>query len=108
LAKFVELDDRGVETWEDSYEGKLQVHYRQDVEPVLDYCKALRNDGMTDYGIKQDMWHYAHLPPVIILKLRFEYGIDVFNRNHFKRAFEIVNRDFPYLKTTEKHHELKH
>jgi hypothetical protein len=109
LAKFVECDDRGVETWEDSYDGKLQVHYRQDVEPVLEYTKRLRNDGMTDYGIKQDLWHYAQIPPVIILEMRFKHGVDVFQKDHLHKVFQLINTEYPYLKTTEKMHwERKH
>lgn len=108
MAKFVDIDDRGVETYEDMYDGKLQVHYRQDVEPILERNKMLRINGLTDKGIKQDMWLYASIPPVIILKLKFEYGIDIFNKDHMKKAIDVINRDFPYLKTTEKHHSIKH
>ena len=109
MAKFIECDDRGVETWEDTYDGKLQVHYRQDVEPVLEYTKRLRNDGMTDYGIKQDLWHYAQIPPVIILEMRFKHGVDVFQKDHLHKVFELINREYPYLKTTNKvHWERKH
>lgn len=108
MAKFVELDNKGVETWEDEYEGKLQVHYRQDVEPILDYTANLRNAGATDYGIKKDLWHYAQIPPVIILEMKFKWGIDVFNKNHLKRVFELINREYPRLKCTEKQHWLAH
>jgi hypothetical protein len=108
MASFVEIDNKGVETWVDNYEGRLQIHYRQDVEPILERNHTLRINGLTDSGIKRDMWLYASIPPVIILKLRLEYGVDIFNRNHTKRAVEIINRDFPYLKCTEKHHELAH
>lgn len=109
MAKFVDYDpDRGVETLEDSYEGRLQIHYRQDVEPVLERNKMLRNDGLTDHGIKNDLWLYASIPPVIILEMRFKHGVDIFKRDHMKRAFELINREYPYLKTTEKHHALKH
>jgi hypothetical protein len=93
LAKFVELDNKGMETWEDDYEGRLQVHYRQDVEPILERNKMLRDNGITDSGIKRDMWLYASIPPVVILKLRFEYGLDVFDRNDIKRVVEVINRD---------------
>lgn len=108
MPKFVELDDRGVSTFEDDYDGRLQVHYQQDVEPILEYTKRLRNDGLTDYGIKQDLWHYAQIPPVIILEMRFKHGVDVFNKDHLKRVFELINREYPYLKTTEKNHWVKH
>lgn len=109
MSKFVELDERGVATYEDmTVDNKLQVHYRQDVEPTLEYAKTLRNAGATDYGIKKDLWHYAQIPPVIILEMKFKHGVDVFDKNHLKRVFELLNREYPYLKCTEKHHELAH
>ena len=108
MAKFVEIDDRGVETWEDMYDGKLQVHYRQDVEPLLEYTKRSRNDGLTDHGIKNDLWHYAQIPPVVILEMRFKHGLDVFNRDHLKKVFALINSEYPNLKMTNKTHVLAH
>jgi hypothetical protein len=109
MAKFVDYDPlRGVETLEDSYDGHIQLHYRQDVEPVLETAKTERINGLTDHGIKNDLWLYARIPPVIILEMRFKYGVDIFKRDHLKRAFEIINRDYPHLKCTEKRHTLAH
>lgn len=108
MAKFVEIDNKNLETWEDEYDGKLQVHYRQDVEPILERNKMMRNDSLTDHGIKHDFWLYASIPPVVILKLKYEYGLDVGNRNHIKRVVEVINRDFPFLKCTEKTHTISH
>ena len=86
----------------------IRHHFSQDVEPFLEHNKKLRNDNVTDIGIKNDLWLYASIPPVVILKLKYEYGIDVFDKNHQKRLFEILNRDFTYLKTTNLQHSLKH
>jgi hypothetical protein len=109
VAKFVDFDpERGVATYEDMYDGHIQLHYRQDVEPVLELAKTERINGLTDHGIKEDLWLYARIPPVIILEMKFKYGVDIFKRDHLKRAFEIINRDYPYLKTTEKRHTLAH
>ena len=101
----------GVEQYLDDNEHEekgLSIHYQQDIEPVLNYTKALRNDGMTDYGIKNDLWHFAQIPPVAILKLKHEYGVDIFNRNHYPRLFKLLNSEFAYLKTTNKRHTVKH
>ena len=106
MAKFVEFDDRGVETLEDMYDGHLQIHYRQDVEPILELNKIERNNGLTDYGIKQDLWHYARIPPVVILEMRFKYGVDIFKRDHLKKALQLINTEYPHLKTTEKTHTI--
>ena len=34
-------------------------------------------------------------------------GIKMFDPNHAKEVFREVNTNYPYLKTTHKHHELK-
>jgi hypothetical protein len=115
LAKFLDWDPlRGVQQLEDTDgvagTGRLQIHYRQDVEPVLELAKYERINGIADKvgkQSKQDIYLYARIPPVIILKLKYEYGVDIFKRDHMKRAMEIINRDFPALKCTDKNHFLK-
>jgi hypothetical protein len=108
MSKFVDFDPlRGLATYEDMNDNHLQVHYRQDVEPLLEYTKTLRNEGATDSGIKNEMWHYAQIPQVVILEMRFKHGVDIFNKNHTKRVFELINREYPHLKTTEKMHWVK-
>lgn len=110
MPAFIEKDPMsGLVTEVDQNEDdEIRHHFSQDVEPVLDYAKMLRNDNLTDGGIKKDFWHYAQLPAVVILKLKYEYGIDVFKRDHQRRMMEIINRDFPYCKTTNKMHTVKH
>lgn len=108
MAKFVEYDPlRGMALYEDMNDNHMQVHYRQDVEPLLEYTKLLRNEGATDSGIKNDFWHYAQIPETVILEMRFKHGVDLFNKDHEKRVFELINREYPYLKTTNKHHWVK-
>lgn len=110
MSQFLEYDPlRGLEQHQDSTYGdnRLQIHYRQDVEPVLELNKVERNNGLTDHGIKNDIWLYARIPPVVILKFKYEHGLDIFNKNHLKRVFELINTEYPYLKTTEKHHDLR-
>jgi hypothetical protein len=110
VSRFVEYDaERGMAMWEDrTQDGRLQVHYRQDVEGVLNYTKALRNDSMTDAGIKRDMWHYAHIPQVVIYEMLYKHGVDIFNKDHTKKVFELINREYPHLKTTSKVHYERH
>lgn len=108
MAKFVDYDPlRGVETYEDMNDGHLQVHYRQDVAPLLDYTQRLRNDGATDHGIKNEFWHYAQIPVTVIYEMKFKHGVDLFNKDHEKRVFELINREYPHLKTTNKNHWVK-
>ena len=110
MAQFIEKTANGLETWiNDEHEPGLDIHYRQDFEPILDHATRIRNDPtISDKGIKQDFWLYAVLPPVIIMDLKIRLGIDVFNRDHQKRLFEVINRDYPHLKATQKRHTIKH
>lgn len=110
MAQFLEYDAlRGVEQWQDGTYGdnRLQIHYRQDVEPILELTKTERVNGLTDKGIKNDMWLYARIPPVVILELKYKHGIDIFKRDHMKRAMQLINSEYPYCKCTEKTHTVR-
>lgn len=99
----------GVEHYVDDNEDEQTRNYmQQDIEPVLNYTAALRADNLADAGIKRDMWHYAQIPNVIVLKLLHEYGVDVFNRNHYPKLFQLLNTEFRHLKTTNLRHSVKH
>jgi hypothetical protein len=106
--RLLDIKPDGTEVWfeYDPIEKKKVIHYKnRDVEPVLDYCAALRQASeYTQNGIKRSWFHYFHMPDWFALKLRYEYGIDPWDQNNRKRIFEIVNRDFPKLKVTEKSH----
>lgn len=109
MARFLDYDPlRAVAQYEDRTQGgNMQLHTRQDVEPILDYAAAHRSEGASDrFGRRTDMYLYASIPPVVILKLKYEYGVDIFKSDHVKRAIDIINRDFPKLKCTDKVHRL--
>lgn len=106
---------RGLQQLEDTTDvggkGRLQIHYRQDVEPILELAKYERINGLADkHGkeSKQDVYLYARIPPVVILKLKYEYGIDVFSKDkdQLRKAMVIIDRDFPMIKTTDKVHRF--
>jgi hypothetical protein len=108
LATFLDYDpERGVEQWQAIEDGNLKIHTRQDVEPLLDLTAIERNNGLTDYGIKKDLWLYARIPPVVILELKYKYGVDIFKKDHLKRALTLINTEYPYLKCTEKTHSIR-
>jgi hypothetical protein len=109
MAKFVDIDYRGVSTWADkTIDGKMQYHYEQDVEPILDHAKRIRNDGLADKGIKNDMWHYAYIPPVVQMEWLVKYGVDFNKKDHLKAVLRLLNTDYKYLKTTDKNHMASH
>jgi hypothetical protein len=80
----------------------ISYAFARDMDPVLSALSALRNDD--DYsrnGIKQEFWHYAHIPNELILKWRIE-GVDV---NDPVELRKMVNKpEYAYLKATTKVH----
>lgn len=91
--------------------GELQLHYRQDVEPLMDLANAERSEGAADKQGKTHKWGeeiflYARIPPVIIMDMKNRFGVDIFKRDHLKKAFELINLHYPAFKTTEKTHTL--
>lgn len=111
MARFIDMNEtNGVAMYEDIYHGRQQYHYRQDVEPVLDLAKAERDSGAADkHGKHADMYLYARIPPVVILELKYKYGVDMLRgrQDHLAMAVKIINQEYPHLKTTEKHHTVK-
>lgn len=110
MASLVDIDPlRGVETWADGDESnRLQVHYRQDVEPILELAKTERINGLSDQRYKKKgMALYARIPPVVILELKNRYGVDIFQRDHLKRAMYLIETEYPALKCTDKVHGLR-
>lgn len=87
----------------DAEKKQFSIHYRQDVEPLLNYTKALANQSLTDGGIKKDWWQYAIIPPVVYMGL-MKKGIDPADPTHTKKLLREINSNYPYLKTTQKTH----
>jgi hypothetical protein len=85
----------------DEATNETRITYEQDFAPILDYAKALRNDGATDRGIKESWWKYAVIPPVVMVKLHAK-GIDINDPGATKRIIQEINEHYPALKTTEK------
>lgn len=86
----------------DEATGDAIIHSTQDVQAVLDYNKALRNDGLTDHGIKKSWWLYAKIPPIVFIKLRAEKGINAEDPRHMDRLLAEINTNYPHLKCTQK------
>ncbi len=112
MSKFVDFDPmRGIETRLSYHTGEQQVHHYQDVEPIMDLADIERSQGLSDQAAKKHKWGeevhlYARIPPVIIMEMKNKWGVDIFKRNHLKKAFELLNREYPKFKTTEKTHNL--
>lgn len=91
----------------DEANNRMTLITEQDVEPLLDMNKRLANEGICDKGIKGEYFWWATVPNVVKLKLKHEYGLDFYSPDQTmqKRIRQVINRDFPYCKTTFLKHE---
>jgi hypothetical protein len=87
-------------------DGSFILHHSQDVRPFLERTKALQNDDdYTRKGFKEEWWHYASIPNVLIEKWKREKGVDLFNKAHRKKVFELLNDpEYRFLKATSRKH----
>ena len=88
---------------EEDHEG-ITIHATQDVGPILDHLKNKRAQG--DQGIKRNLWHYCSIPTEVEIELRNK-GINIYNKNHTARVLREINQNYPKLKATRLHHEIK-
>ena len=84
------------------------VETTQNVEPVLDWNKALQNDDENwKRGVKNDFAMYASIPLVVQLRWLNEYGMADWplRPGNEKHLFKLLNSpEWRYLKTTNKIH----
>jgi hypothetical protein len=99
----------GEKVWFDYGEDdRLVITHEQDVNPSLEYSHARRNDAeYTRKGIKNDLFHFARVPNIVIMEMQSKHGVDFFDKNHAKRVFELLNTEYKYCKTTDKVHNVR-
>lgn len=113
MKKFLDFDPfTGIEQifhYDESKDSYTIEYKAADVEPQLDAAATLKNDpDYTKSGMKSGWLHYAHIPTAVQLKWLYEYGVDVYNKDHQKKVWQLVNDpEFRRLKTTDKYHEPK-
>lgn len=77
----------------------------QDIEPFMERAKAMRNDDQyTRDGIKNEMWHYAHIPNHYVMRMIQEDGINPLEKGAAPDVLRLINTKYTELKTTRKHH----
>lgn len=88
---------------EDPTTGDVQFTSEEDVEPLVERNKLWANEGATDQGIKNGLFHYADIPMSLVHELK-KKGIDLMHPSpaDWQAFFKIVETDYPMLKTTHK------
>ncbi len=87
----------------------ITIGHHQDVTPILEWNKSLALDtARTKDGMRESFWHYAKIPNVVAMKWKIEHGVDIFDRNHEKAMFRLLNDpENMYLRSTDKRHAPK-
>lgn len=103
MSDFLEIDPvTGIRSdfkWNEN-DQEYTIERYADVEPVLDFAKAVSNEvGMNREDIKKGWWLYAKLPPIVILQMRAK-GINVYDKNDQDRMYAEINSHYPHLKCT--------
>jgi hypothetical protein len=89
----------------DAHTDQMVLTHQQDVRRELAFAHAkATDDRATKHGIKNDLWHYARVPNIVIMEMKQKHGVDFFDRNHKKKVFQLLNTEYAYCKTTDKHH----
>lgn len=84
------------------------ITYEQDASAAVDFAQSLANDdNYTRNGMKNEMVHYAHIPDIVLLKMKFEDGVDPFDPNNGQKVFDLVNTKYKRLKTANIVHRPK-
>ena len=77
-----------------------------DSELWVEQNKARQNDpDISKQGIKDGMWLFASIPPMLQVKWLIEEGLDVYKKEHSARLFaKLADPEFRYLKCTTGSH----
>ena len=100
----------GVQEWHhyDANSDTTIIETVQNVEPHLELAKKIRNnEEFSKKGIQGNWWHFAHIPDSIILKMKFEDGVDIYDKNDWPRVGKLIQEKYPGFKLTDGKHKFK-
>lgn len=76
----------------------------QDVDAILNINKAMAND--TSYkqkGIKEDWYHFATVPMLVLQQIMEKYNISIFNNDDLPKFEKILaSNEYRYLRTVDR------
>ena len=90
----------GLKTFHE-YDHKSKTTYiteSQDVSKILKHNRNLRNNAeYKSGGIKNDYYHFATIPMIMVMKFKNEHNLDVFNKDDLP-AIERLLQGSEYMK----------
>lgn len=93
--------ETGIRTYHhfDEATEKAAIETVQDVAPILEKNKALKNDG---FDKRSDLWHAATIPAVVQLEWMTKFGVDLYNKDHFPAVKRLLNSsEYSHLRRNE-------
>ena len=93
--------ESGITTYHhyDEASDTMAIETVQDVTPILNKNKALKNEG---FDKKSDMWHAATIPAVVQLEWMTKFGVDLYNKNHWPAVKRLLNSsEYAHLRRNE-------
>jgi len=90
------------EYWYDDETDGLITKYVQDVEEILLDNRREANENKNARYTSEIANKVASIPCTVILKWKYELGIDLFNVDHAERVRKLLNSsEYRYLRTHE-------
>ena len=94
----------GLSSWYEKDGDNFNIGHTQDVSKHLDYAKRLRSDP--DYkkgGIKNDYYHFAHVPSIALLEIKKKYGLDWTNKEDLPKFEKVLSSsEYKHLRTVDR------
>lgn len=92
----------------DEHTQQMVLTHQQDCTRELAFAHAKAADGdASKRGIKNDHWHYARVPNIVIMEMKQKHGVDFWDKNDEKRVFQLINTEYAWCKTTDGRHSIK-
>jgi hypothetical protein len=85
----------------DEQTDKVTITHKEDVEPTINYNKAMQNSGNVGWVDKdKSMRKVAEIPPGVMLLWYEQYGICCWKRDHWQGVQRLLNDpEWRYLRT---------
>lgn len=84
-------------------DGKAYIGYEQDVSASLNFAERIRNERTKDVlNSEHALNHVAFIPDSVILKMKFEDGVNFYDKSQQKRVLQLIETKYPKCKTTYK------
>jgi hypothetical protein len=103
MRKFLDFNPlTGLLTTTVEEDGKHHISYEQDVSTALDLAARCRNERDPNFDRHDSIQHVAFVPDTVILKMRFEDGVNFYDKADNKRVLQLLQTKYPACKTTTK------